>query len=253
MARPIVVYLILLAIILALVFFVLPQERGPTTTSIATTVGKPTTIIQTTSQTTTVNPNLTSCLSNEPTVLIQNGDFSTGTYSGWNVTGIGFGKVPSNITYDNDNLVYFSSPWSGYAGTFFATNFDGGTQVAGGNLTSNTFQVTEPYLNLQLISPQNENLYIAILRNGTPAIITYFNSYKVPGNSANATSTFVNASISLLPVLCDNVQIKVVAGTSLSSTGASNLNYMAVTNFYLSKKPISSPGVIVNQTINLTS
>jgi hypothetical protein len=114
----------------------------------------------------------------------------------------------------------------------------------GGNLTSYYFLVNEPYLNFKIISPQSDQLYVQILYNGSPAITDHFNSYRVPGNQQNATSTFENASITLLPLLCREVQIKVVAGTSTASGGTANLDYIAVTGFYMSKRPISSPDIM---------
>ncbi|EQD29670.1 hypothetical protein B1A_20591, partial [mine drainage metagenome] len=147
---------------------------------------------------------------------------------------------------------YYSSPWSGYNGAYFASNYKGGLQVVGGNLTSQSFLVNEPYLNFKIISAQSNLMYVQILSNNTPVITTYFDSFKVPGNEANASSTFVNASINLLPLICNNAQIKVYSGTGIVTGGNANLNYIAVTGFYLSKKPVSSPGVIVNQTVNFT-
>ena len=120
--------------------------------------------------------------------------------------------------------------------------------MEGGNLTSEPFLVDKPYLNLEVISTQSNLLYIQLLSNNTPVITTYFDTYHVPGNSYNASSTFENASINLFPLICKYAQIRVVAGTSLSFGGTANLNYIAVTGFYLSKIPVSAPGVLVNLT-----
>ena len=183
---------------------------------------------------------------------IFNGNFFTGTYAGWTSQGLGFGTVPTNLTYANAQYSYYSVPWTGAGTNFFATNFKGGLQVVGGNLTSEAFLVTEPYLNFKVISPQSSQLYVQILHNGAPTITTFFNTFTATQQGGNSTSTFVNASINLLPLICQHAQIRVVAGTAIVSGGA-NLNYMAVTGFYMSKKPISTRGVIVNQSVNLTS
>ena len=105
---------------------------------------------------------------------------------------------------------------------------------------------------------KNDNYYKKRnICNDSPIITTYFDTLDIPINTANslypgnALSYFVNASINLLPLICEDAQIKVVANTGVQS-GAANLNYIAVTDFYLSKKPVSSPDAIFNQSVNIT-
>ncbi|MDE1767962.1 MAG: hypothetical protein KGH62_01205, partial [Candidatus Micrarchaeota archaeon] len=140
---------------------------------------------------------------------------------------------------------YYESPWAGYNGTYFATTYREGTLVATGNLTSNPFVVTEPYLNFKVVSPQNNFLYVEILHNGAPALTVHLNTYSVQGN-LNSTSTFQNASILMVPFLCQNVQIRIVA--DVVGTTENTYQFIAVTNFTQAKRPILTQGIIVNQT-----
>ena len=196
-------------------------------------------IVQSTAQTTTPqNTTLSDCLSNSPIVNLYNGNFSTGTYAGWNVTGLGFGSTPANITKYNDNNEYYNSPWTGYNGNFFATTYQGGFIISPGNLTSDTFQVTEPYLNFQIISPQSNLLYVEILSNGVPVITKQFDTY---GSSGSPSSNFKNASISLTSLLCKYVSVRVVSGVVY--TPATKYDIIAAGDFYLAKAPIQSPGI----------
>ncbi|MCL4364886.1 MAG: hypothetical protein M1569_04155 [Candidatus Marsarchaeota archaeon] len=251
-SKQVLVYLGLLVFLIVATMVLLPSRPGPThTTTLTTSVKKPSaiTVNSTSIPTTTAFAGNASCISSEPTASIPNGAFSNGTYGYWVTNGLGFGSAPTNIKYANGNRSYYGSPWAGYTGDYFASNFRGGTSVVSGNLTSDPFLVTEPYLNFKLISTQNNQLYVQILQNGTPRITTYFNTYAA-SNNVNATSTFVNASISLLPLLCKNIQIKVIGDTV--GTLINQYNYIAVTGFYMSRHPASTAGILVNQSVNIT-
>jgi len=216
----------------------------------ANSVNATTTVTASTASTVqTTSVYFSSCQSGAATVAIPNGNFSTGTYYGWNATGPGFGNAPFNLTHANLANVsgYYGVPWRGYLGTYFATTYKGGLSLQTGNLTSLPFEVTEPYLNFRIISPESNLLYVEILQGGK-ASKYWYNTYNI-SNSTNAASKFVNASIPLLDTtfFCQNVSVRVVSG----SVGVgSRLNYIAVGDFYMSKTPISATGILVNQSLS---
>lgn len=252
MQKSILAFVVLLAAIILFTYFSLYGHTSPqTTTTIQPNVTVTTTIAVNTTTTSTTTIPQGSCLATTPTSQIFNGNFSTGTYIGWNLTGAGFGSTPFNLTYANKQNVsaYYDHPWVGYSGTFTATTYQGGTNIQPGNLTSLPFKVIEPYLNFKIISPQQDQIYVEILQNNTPVVITHYNT-NIPGNPY-PTSQFLNASMPLSLLLCQNVSIKVVAQVV---GGYTNLrNYIAVGDFYLGKSAISTPGIIINQTIRGTN
>lgn len=248
--RTAVLLLVAVCVIAVLAFVALqsvglaPQTTSFFTTSTSTSTSTTSTTLPTTAPTTTV-AGYQGCLAPGVTVPLKNGAFATGTYANWTVDGAGFGAIPQNITYDNKNNDYYSQPWTGYlGGTYFASTYHGGLILQAGNLTSQQFEVTEPYLNFQIVSPQNENLYVEVLKNGQPAIRSYYNTFGASGNNA---STFFNASIPMATLLCSNASVRIVA----SLVGGTNTAYyyIAVGGFYQSRTPVQTPGVLVNQVI----
>ncbi len=216
------------------------KTNATTSTNNVTTTKTTISTVQSTVQTTTQqNASLSNCVSGSPTASIYNGNFGSGTYAGWNTSGNGFGTTPANITtYNNDNE-YYNSPWSNYDGSYFATTYKGGFVISPGNLTSNIFKVTEPYLNFQMVSPQSNQLYVEILSNGVPVITKQFDTF---GSSGSPSGTFENVSISLTTLLCQNISIKVVSG--IAYTPATKYEVLAVGDFYLSKTPVQSSVVV---------
>ncbi len=198
------------------------------------------------STTTVLAPVLGSCIQRTPSIPLYNGNFSSGTYDGWNVSGNGFGATPFNISYANARGYYYAAPWGNYSGNFVATTYRVGTLVSPGNITSRQFQVTEPYLNFKLISPQDNYLYVEILENGKPFMRNHYNTFAAPGN-LNPQTNFINVSISVAPLMCQNATVRIVAG--VVSTHTTKYEYIAAGDFYLSNTPHNTPGILVNTTI----
>ncbi|MEM4097960.1 MAG: hypothetical protein QXS81_04670, partial [Candidatus Micrarchaeaceae archaeon] len=153
MHKGIVAYIIifiLLAIVALALYLPSPHSKIlPTTTSTTTskTTASTTVPVSTTTKTTSASTTIFSlCTSANATVPIPNGNFSTGTYADWHVTGYGFGTAPLNITYANNNGGYYNHTWTGINNTFIATTFHGGLALQPGNITSSIFKVVEPYL-----------------------------------------------------------------------------------------------------------
>jgi len=173
---------------------------------------------------------------------VYNGNFSEG-YSGWNISGKGFGIAPLNINSANAKLCYLGTPWTNYDSSFFATTFNCGLSNVFGNITSNYFRVTKAFLNFKIISPQNKGLYIEILYKHKPYISIQYNTFNNSIGS-DSSSTFRNATIPLETILNKVVQIKVIAKTLKDHT------YIAIGDFKLSNMPNQQIGIIGNETIN---
>ena len=186
--------------------------------------------------------------------FVYNGNFSDGTYTGWNVTNPGFGKAPLNITHADSKLCYQGVPWANYRGNYFATTYNCGVSVAPGNITSSFFEISpsKPFLNFELISPGDNNLYIEILRanyktvngksvytNSTVVAIAHYDTYNISVTS-NSGATFANVTLPLTQYILNTVQIRIVADTMN--------NYIAVGDFNMSSRPRQDKWVSANIT-----
>ncbi|HUC38665.1 MAG TPA: hypothetical protein VL944_00865 [Candidatus Acidoferrum sp.] len=174
--------------------------------------------------------------------FIYNGNFTSGAYTGWNITGAGFGTAPLNLTHADNSSCYVGSPWSNIPGQFVASTYSCGLQASPGNLTSSPFIASEPFINFKIVSKPHAGLYIEVLTNDSPAIIAVYNTYNIsqPGNSS---STFRNATIPLTNVVGKVVRLRIVSATTTKQ------NFIVAGGFYLSSKPTQQYGWI---TTNLT-
>ena len=184
-----------------------------------------------------------------PTIrnFVYNGDFGTGTYGGWDVTGAGFGKGPLNVTLANSESCYMGQPWSGYNGTFFATTYTCGSGSYQGNITSSRFLVNprKSFLNFKVVSQEDSYLYVELLENNTPEIVAHYNTYNLSIDYASS-STFRNVSMDLSHVAGKVVRIRVVSGVT------SEMHFIAIGDFVLASRPVQQSGIIANISYNFT-
>ncbi len=173
---------------------------------------------------------------------VYNGNFSTGEYNGWYLANTGFGTAPTSIAKADSEGCYLGAPWAGYNGSYFATTFNCGLSNAPGNLTSSPFIVSEPFLNFKVISPEDANIYVEILHDGLPAEIAHYNTFNISKFGTTAPYTFRNASIPLISLSGDAVQVRVVAQS------LKHHSYIAVTGFHMSPLPSQTPGILINLT-----
>ncbi len=262
-SKHVTIYVLILLLILVYTFLSLPKSTPSSNTSTSqygnqtqtnTTIGSNTlNATNTTNSTLTNSTNSTqpisygSCISNANYIPIANGNFSTGTFANWTTKGQGFGTAPLNMTYANKNFGYYNHTWTGYNGTFFATTFHGGIGLSPGNITSDVFQAVLPYLSFRIVSPQDNLLYVQILQDNVSKITVHYNTYAVKSN-LYPTSQFINVSIPLGSVLCQNIRVKVVSGV-VGSIQTSK-EYIAAGDFALSRKPSGNPTAVVNQSIS---
>lgn len=181
------------------------------------------------------------CFSNRSSFFVYNGNFSTGTYEDWQLSGSGFGSAPTNMTSANNNYDYYQHPWSNYNYPYAATTYHQGRILTPGNISTN-FVVVEPYLNFQITSPQNSNLYVEILYNNNPVIVNHYDTLTAQGT--NTLGTFADASINMTSLDCKSVTLRVVSNV-LSVTSSNQNQFIAVTGFVQSASPSSTSGVTV--------
>ena len=93
---------------------------------------------------------------------MNNPDFETGTYAGWNVTGSGWGGAPTSGSLANSQHLYYSVPYSGWQGTYFASSYQIGGRGAVGTLQSAPFTLNKKYLEFLAIGQDDAQLCIGL-------------------------------------------------------------------------------------------
>lgn len=179
--------------------------------------------------------------SNSSFVYVGNGNFTTGTYSGWTVIGNSFGSAPLNLSQANIDGYYYVNKWSGYYGNYAAVSFNPKLKRTPGSISS-TFIVLEPYLNFQIYSPKSNLLYLEIIPQSGSPVYYYYDT--LSGQYTNRTDQFAYASIDISKYSCQTVSVRIVSNTGpLEDDGT----FIAVGNFYQSAYPMQTIGILVNQ------
>ena len=175
---------------------------------------------------------------------VYNGNFSSGTFSGWTENGTAFGRGPINITVANINGCYpESTPWSNYQATYFVTTYSCNKSTRNyGTLESSYFVADKPFLNFQAIGYASPIIYVAVVENNTPRIILHFNTY-INANTSTKTFEFRNLTIPLTTVYNKPVRILIVANE------IREYEYIAAGDFHLATTPNQDPNIISNITI----
>ncbi len=104
----------------------------------------------------------TTCKTVIANVSMVNPDFETGTYAGWNVTGSGWGSAPTSGSLANSQHLYYSVPYSGWQGTYFASSYQTGGRGAVGSLQSAPFTLDKKYLEFLAIGQDDAQLCVAL-------------------------------------------------------------------------------------------
>ncbi len=267
--KPVIAFVVILLLLVVMAYVATrPSQSNPSTTHVITTpsgqqkngtsnaiasntIPNITNSTPTGTTTGTIPVQYQNCISPKEIVPLPNGNFSTGTYEYWNVTGLGFlndtgSAIPTNIIAANEKDIYYGQPWSNYSGNFIATTYHGGLSISTGNLTSAPFKVVEPYLNFKIVSPKNALLYVELLHDGKPFRVSHYNTLNSSSGNREQ-SVFVNATMPIISFVCQNISVRVVAGVVGSITN--RYDFIAVGDFAQSKYNLETPSTLVNSTV----
>ncbi len=245
---------ILVVIAAAMFALFLTLSHGPVQAPAATTsISNSTTTSVMYNASTTMAQNQTyACESSNSIVPIYGGNFSSGTFFGWNVIGTGFGKAPINFSLANEKGDYYLVPWSGnsYGNAFGAASYAPNFAPSPGTL-SLTYVPVLPYLNFQIYSPASRNLYIKITPSRGIGFSIYYDTLN--GSYTNTTNRLAYASINMTKLMCQSIKVSVVSNVTPTQSSAgtvfSNQNlYVAVTGFYQASQPYETGGIVINVT-----
>jgi hypothetical protein len=204
-----------------------PQET-PTPQQTATPQETPTATPQ--QQTPTPAPTATPAptVTGTGKVPIPNGDFESGTYEHWTVSGEGFGTAPSDMPQVNAQGMYIDTPYTEYQGSFAASSYlaqrDPG---ATGTLTSDAFLISRPYLEFLVTGMQNAQIYVELWVDGSPVKRL---------EPDNPNTRFARVSWNVTQWVGRMGSIKVFDGSISRPRG-----YIEVDDFYLTNTPTVTP------------
>ncbi len=197
----------------------------------------------------TTNTSIPIQIANKTYYDFYQGSLSTGTYIGWNTSGTAFGNSPIDLTKANKIGCYPKDQWENYSDIYYISSYNCDPIETTGNITSSKFLVDEPFLNFQIISPNNKNDYVELISpNGNYTYLTdSISTYNVINDNGSVVSQgykLEDASIPISKLLGKIVRFRVVQGSN------QNLNYIVIGDIEMSNTPKFSLGV--KQSLNFT-
>jgi len=100
-----------------------------------------------------------------PHLSMNNTDFERGTYEGWTVVSNGWGAGPKNGPQANSQGDYYSAPYTGYQGSYFASTSQ--TKLNTGKLVSEKFTIDKKYVEFLVVGQDDEQLCVGLKINDT--------------------------------------------------------------------------------------